>query len=156
MDNHTPEQRRKNMQAVKNKDSKIELLLRKALWNNGIRYRKNVNTVFGHPDIAFKGKKIAVFCDSEFWHGFDWENKKNEIKTRRDFWIPKIERNIARDFEVNNRLTEDGWVVIRFWGNDIRKSTDACAADVKSVLEGNYEVRIGRVFRLQEMDCGEN
>ena len=156
MDNHTPEQRKKNMQAVKNKDSKIELLLRKALWNNGVRYRKNVKSVFGHPDIAFKGKKIAVFCDSEFWHGFDWEHKKDEIKTRRDFWIPKIERNIARDYEVNNRLTEDGWVVIRFWGNDIKKNADICAAEVISALEGNYEIRIGRVFRLQEMDCREN
>ena len=156
MDNHTPEQRRKNMQAVKNKDSKIELLLRKALWNSGIRYRKNVKTVFGHPDIAFKGKKTAVFCDSEFWHGFDWEHKKDEIKTRRDFWIPKIERNIERDVEVNKRLTDDGWVVIRFWGNDIKKSPDVCAADVISVLEGNYEIRIGRVFRLQEMGSREN
>ena len=74
MDNHTPEQRRKNMQAVKNKDSKIELMLRKELWARGLRYRKNDKTVFGHPDLTFKGKKIAVFVDSEFWHGFDWEN----------------------------------------------------------------------------------
>ena len=156
MDNHTPEQRRKNMQAVKNKNSEIELLLRKALWNKGIRYRKNVKTIFGHPDIAFKGKKIAVFCDSEFWHGFDWENKKGEIKTRQDFWIPKIERNIKRDCEVTQKLTRDGWVVLRFWGNDIKKSTDVCAEDVIQVLEGNYEVRIGRVFRLQEVDFREN
>lgn len=59
MDNRTPEQRKKNMQAVKNKDSKIELMLRRALWSRGIRYRKNVKTVFGHPDIAFLGKKVA-------------------------------------------------------------------------------------------------
>ena len=85
MDKHTPEQRRKNMKAVKNKDSEIEILLRHALWSRGIRYRKNVKNVFGHPDIAFIGKKVAVFCDSEFWHGYDWENKNAEIKSNRDF-----------------------------------------------------------------------
>lgn len=156
MDKHTPEQRRKNMQAVKNKDSQIELMLRKELWSRGLRYRKNSNKVFGHPDIVFIGKKVAVFCDSEFWHGYNWENKKNEIKTRRDFWIPKIERNIERDREVNDRLIGDGWIVLRFWGNDIKKSTDVCAEDVISVLGGNYEIRIGRIFGLQKVDSGEN
>ena len=96
------------MQAVKNKDSKIELMLRRALWSRGIRYRKNVKTVFGHPDIAFLGKKVAVFCDSEFWHGYNWENRKNDFKTNKDFWIPKIERNMKRDIEVTRQLTEDG------------------------------------------------
>lgn len=75
-----------NMRQVKNKDSKIELLLRKELWSRGLRYRKNVKKVFGHPDIAFIGKKIAVFCDSEFWHGYDWENRKADIKSNQDFW----------------------------------------------------------------------
>ena len=90
MDKHTPEQRRKNMQAVKNKDSQIELMLRKELWSRGLRYRKNSNKVFGHPDIVFIGKKVAVFCDSEFWHGHDWEKRKNDFKSHQDFWIPKI------------------------------------------------------------------
>ena len=80
MDRHTPEQRSKNMKAVKSSDSQIELLLRTELWNRGLRYRKNAKTIVGKPDIAFIGKKIAVFCDSEFWHGYDWENKKNDIK----------------------------------------------------------------------------
>ena len=88
MDRLTPEQRHKNMQAIKNKDSEIELILRKELWKRGLRYRKNVKNVFGHPDIAFIGKKVAVFCDSEFWHGYDWEHRKDDIKSRRDFWIP--------------------------------------------------------------------
>ena len=127
MDNHTAEQRRKNMQAVKNKDSQIELMLRKELWHRGLRYRKNVKSVFGHPDIAFIGKKVAVFCDSEFWHGYDWEHKKDEIKSRRDFWIPKIERNIERDIEVNEKLKNDGWIVLRFWGLEIKKHTAECA-----------------------------
>ena len=148
MDNHTPEQRRKNMQAVRNKDSIIELSLRKALWEKGVRYRKNVTTVFGHPDLAFKGKKVAVFCDSEFWHGYNWAVKKKDIKTQREFWIPKIERNIERDHEVNEKLASDGWTVIRFWGNEIKKNTEACAKDVMSVLEGNYEVCVGRIYRL--------
>lgn len=85
MDKHTPEQRRKNMQAVKNKNSRIDTLLRKALWNRGMRYRKNSSKIFGHPDIAFIGKKIAVFCDSEFWHGYNWEVRKNDIKSNREF-----------------------------------------------------------------------
>lgn len=135
MDRHTPEQRHKNMQAIKNKDSQIELLLRKELWNRGLRYRKNVKKVFGHPDIAFIGKKIAVFCDSEFWHGYDWETNKEKIKTRRDFWIPKIERNIMRDKEVTAKLESDGWIVIRFWGNDIKKHPKECADKIQHCLE---------------------
>lgn len=135
MDNHTPEQRHKNMQAVKNKDSKIECLLRKELWKRGLRYRKNVKSVFGHPDIAFIGKKIAVFVDSEFWHGFDWENRKNDFKSHQDFWIPKIERNIQRDEEVNEKLRSDGWSVIRFWGKDIKKNVQGCAEAIKLELD---------------------
>ena len=135
MDKHTPEQRRKNMQAVKNKDSEIELLLRKELWSRGLRYRKNVSGIYGHPDIAFIGKKIAVFCDSEFWHGFDWENRKNDIKSRRDFWIPKIERNMERDREVTETLEADGWVVLRFWGKEIKKSSASCADIIQKAWE---------------------
>lgn len=131
MDNHTKEQRRKNMQAVKNKDSEIELLLRKELWSRGLRYQKNSKKVFGKPDIVFIGKKIAVFCDSEFWHGYDWENKKNEIKSRREFWIPKIERNMQRDIEVTERLQSDGWTVLRFWGKEIKKNVIACADEIE-------------------------
>ena len=135
MDRHTPEQRRKNMQAVKNKDSKIEVILRKELWNRGLRYRKNSSKVFGKPDIVFIGKKVAVFCDSEFWHGYDWEHKKEEIKSRRDFWIPKIERNMQRDIEVTEKLTADGWTVLRFWGNDIKKNPGKCADVIEKAVK---------------------
>ncbi len=135
MDKHTPEQRRKNMQAVKNKDSQIEILLRKELWNRGIRYRKNSNKIFGHPDIVFIGKKVAVFCDSEFWHGYNWKIKKEEIKSHRDFWIPKIERNIQRDIEVNRKLQAEGWIVIRFWGTEIKKNVSGCADVIQNALE---------------------
>ena len=106
------------MQQVKNKDSKIEVLLRKELWSRGIRYRKNVNRIYGKPDIVFIGKKIAVFCDSEFWHGYNWEERKKDFKSHQEFWIPKIERNMERDVEVTTRLESEGWTVIRFWGND--------------------------------------
>ena len=134
MDNHTPYQRHKNMKAIKNKDSKIELLLRKELWSRGLRYQKNSLKVFGKPDIVFLGKKVAVFCDSEFWHGFDWEHKKHEIKTRRDFWIPKIERTIERDKEVTNYLEQNGWIVLRFWGNDIKTNLKQCADTIERTL----------------------
>ena len=123
------------MQRVKNKDSEIELSLRKALWSMGLRYRKNVKSVFGHPDIAFIGKKIAVFCDSEFWHGYDWERRKNDFKVRQDFWLPKIERNMERDREVNERLKAEGWIVIRFWGKEIKSDVNACAEKIKKAVE---------------------
>lgn len=135
MDNHTPEQRRKNMQAVKCKDSKIEIMLRRELWNRGLRYQKNSKKIFGKPDIVFIGKKVAVFCDSEFWHGYDWDNKKNEIKSRQDFWIPKIEQNIQRDIEVNKKLSSEGWLVLRFWGNDIKKDLKGCADEIERKLK---------------------
>ena len=135
MDKHTPEQRRKNMQAVKNKDSQIEILLRKELWSRGMRYRKNVNKVFGKPDIAFIGKKIAVFCDSEFWHGYNWDERKKDFKSNQEFWIPKIERNIERDREVTEKLKSEGWTVIRFWGNEIKKNTTQCADIIEKVVD---------------------
>ena len=137
MDRHTPEQRNKNMQAIKNKDSLIERSLRKELWSRGLRYRKNVKSVFGHPDIAFVRKRIAVFCDSEFWHGFDWENRKNDIQTRQEFWIPKIERNIQRDNEVTKELESRGWIVLRFWGKAIKTDLHHCA----DVIQKAYESR---------------
>lgn len=127
----TKEQIHFNMQRVKNKDSQIELILRKALWNKGFRYRKNVKSVYGHPDIVFIGRKIAIFCDSEFWHGYDWETRKNDFKVRQDFWIPKIERNIERDKEVNAKLQKDGWTVLRFWGNEIKNNLDSCILAVE-------------------------
>jgi len=134
MDKHTPEQRRRNMQAVKNKDSQIELLLRKELWSRGIRYRKNSTKIFGKPDIVFIGKKIAVFCDSEFWHGYNWEERKKDFKSHQEFWIPKIERNMQRDKEVTAKLESEGWIVLRFWGNEIKKNTAQCADIIEKVV----------------------
>lgn len=134
MSKKTPEQISYNMQQVKNKDSKIEVLLRKELWSRGIRYRKNVTRIYGKPDIAFIGKKVAVFCDSEFWHGHNWEERKNDFKSHQEFWIPKIERNMERDREVNEKLISEGWVVLRFWGKDIKKNTAQCADQIEKVV----------------------
>lgn len=131
----TREQISYNMQRVKNKDSDIELMLRKELWSRGIRYRKNSTKVIGKPDIVFIKKKVAVFCDSEFWHGFNWEERKRDFKTNQDFWIPKIERNIQRDIEVNQQLTDAGWTVLRFWGRDIKKHCSECADQIEKVLK---------------------
>lgn len=131
----TQEQISYNMSRVRSKDSEIELALRRELWSRGLRYRKNVTTILGKPDIAFVGKKVAVFCDSEFWHGFDWETKKHDIKSRQEFWIPKIERTIERDKEVTQVLEEQGWLVIRFWGKEITKNCAACADKVEEALK---------------------
>ncbi len=133
----TKEQISYNMQQVKNKDSDIEIQLRKELWARGIRYRKNVNNIVGKPDIVFITKKVAVFCDSEFWHGYNWEERKKDFKSNQEFWIPKIERNIQRDVEVNEQLESMGWKVLRFWGRDIKKNCSKCADVIEKALEGN-------------------
>ena len=127
----TQEQISYNMRQIKNKDSAIELALRKELWSRGLRYRKNVKSVCGKPDIAFIGKKIAVFCDSEFWHGYDWEERKKDFKSHQEFWIPKIERNMERDREVTERLESEGWTVLRFWGKKIKRDVVTCADEIE-------------------------
>lgn len=126
MDNLTHAQRHKNMKAIKSKDTVPELLLRKALWHKGIRYRKNYTALPGKPDIAITKFKIAIFCDGSFFHGYDWDNKKHNIKSNQDYWIPKIEKNIIHDKNVNAQLTELGWTVIRFWDFEIKKDVDTC------------------------------
>jgi DNA mismatch endonuclease, patch repair protein len=126
MDNLTKEQRRKNMQAIRSKDTSIEVKLRKALWQQGVRYRKNYSRLVGKPDIVLTKYKIAIFCDSEFWHGYDWENSKHRIKSNQSYWIPKIERNMDRDREINHQLEADGWTIIRLWERQIRKELPSC------------------------------
>jgi len=133
-DDLTPEQRRKNMQAIRSKDTSIELRLRKALWERGIRYRKNYKKLTGKPDIAITKYRIAVFCDSDYWHGYDWENRNQRIKSNREYWIPKIERNMARDQEVNEALERDGWTVLRFWEWQIKKQLDNCVDEILAAV----------------------
>ncbi|MEA4986946.1 MAG: very short patch repair endonuclease [Anaerovorax sp.] len=135
MDDLTPEQRRKNMRAIKSKDTIIELMLRRALWREGIRYRKNYKSLLGKPDIAITKYRIAIFCDSDFWHGYEWEERNKRIKSNRDYWIPKIERNMERDRQVNAQLTNDGWIVLRFWEWEIKKQLDKCINEIMNTIE---------------------
>lgn len=132
----TKEQISFNMKQVKNKDSVMEIALRKELWNRGLRYQKNVTKIFGKPDLVFKGKKVAVFCDSEFWHGYNWEERKKDFKSHQEFWIPKIERNMQRDIEVTEELQKQGWKVLRFWGNEIKKNVSGCANIIEKTVRG--------------------
>ena len=120
MKKQAAEQVNKKMQAVKSSGSKIEKLLTKALWKNGHRYRKNDRSVLGTPDLTFKQAKIAIFVDSEFWHGKNWRERKYDHKTNKKFWFSKIEQNIRRDKLVNQKLSKSGWKVLRFWGEDIK------------------------------------
>ncbi len=141
MDNLTEKQRRKNMQHIKSKDTKIEVMLRKALWDKGYRYRKNYNKLPGKPDIVLTKYKIAIFCDGEFFHGKDWEVLKPQLEksNNSEFWISKISRNRERDDEINKKLLFEGWTVIRFWGSDIKKRTDEC---VKVIEETIFDLMI--------------
>lgn len=113
MDVLTPEQRRKNMQAIRSKETKMEIRLAKALWARGHRYRKNDKTVYGKPDLIFKQYKIAIFVDSEYFHGKNWETEKYRIKTNREFWWKKIKGDINRDTQLNQELLKNDWKVIR-------------------------------------------
>ena len=134
MDVLTKEQRRKNMQAIRSKNTKIEVALARALWKGGFRYTKNNLKIFGRPDIAFPRYKIAIFCDSEYFHGKDWEILKYRIKSNKEFWHKKIEGNIRRDNEVNEWLRKEGWIVLRFWGDEIKKNTELCLVKIKNVI----------------------
>lgn len=155
MPKKTPEQIRYNMKQVRNKDSKIEISLRKELWRRGMRYRKNVTTIPGKPDIVFKRKKIAVFCDSEFWHGYNWAERKDDIKSNKDFWLPKIERNIERDKEVTSLLEKDGWNVIRFWGNEIKKNVSGCADIIENALREGEKCLTEQLTYVRESEESE-
>ena len=132
----TPEQRRKNMQHIKSNNTKIEMLLQKALWRKGYRYRKNYKGLPGKPDIVLTKYKIAIFCDGEFFHGKDWEALRPRIEksNNSEFWISKISRNRERDDEINKKLLFMGWTVIGFWGNDIKKNTDECVRVVEEII----------------------
>ena len=141
MDKLTPEQRHKNMKNIRSKDTSIECKLRKVLWKKGYRYRKNYKKLPGKPDIVLTKYKIVIFCDSEFFHGKDWETLKGQLNKGKnaDFWIKKISQNIKRDEEIDNRLKGLGWTVIRFWGRDIKKNTEDC---LKTVEETIFELKL--------------
>ena len=145
MDVLTPEQRKRNMRAIKSKNTLIEELLAKALRSKGLRYRRENSKIFGKPDFAFQRLKIAVFCDSEYFHGKDWEANKDRIKTNTSFWHAKIEGNMVRDKIVNDTLLKNGWKVIRFWGDDIKNKLDFCISIIlKEIEDKNIEIHRGK------------
>lgn len=141
MDNLTSEQRQKNMKRIHSKDTKIETVLRKTLWDKGYRYRKNFKDLPGKPDIVITKYKIAIFCDGEFFHGKDWEVLKPHLENgnNSEYWISKISRNMQRDEQINKKLLFMGWTVIRFWGKEILKNTNEC---VKVIEETIFDLKI--------------
>lgn len=124
-----------NMSMIKSKDTKVEILLRKELWRRGLRYRKNCPSVYGKPDIVFLRKQIAVFIDGEFWHGYNFEEIKNRLKSNKKFWVEKIERNMERDFEITQFLIEQGWAVLRFWDFEIKNDLERCADKIEHAVK---------------------
>ena len=141
MDTLTPESRHLNMSHIRSKDTKIEVILRKALWHRGIRYRKNYKALPGTPDIAITKYRIAIFCDSEFFHGKDWEKLKLRLENGNNstYWIKKITRNRERDDEVEKALRFREWTVLRFWGEDIKKHTEEC---IQVIMEEIFEKKL--------------
>ena len=135
MDVLTKEQRRRNMQAIKATETKDEILLANALWRRGHRYRKNNKSVFGKPDLTFKKRRLAIFVDSEYFHGKDWALEKHRIRTNREFWWAKIESNMRRDRLVNETLVNSGWTVLRFWSKEIRKNLANCVIIIEQNLK---------------------
>lgn len=123
------------MKAIRSKATKDEVLLAKTLWRLGHRYRKNDKTVFGKPDLTFKRHKLAIFVDSEYFHGKDWDNEKYRIQTNQDFWWAKIESNMKRDKQVNNELVKTGWKVLRFWSKEIRNNLANCINKIEETLK---------------------
>lgn len=131
----TPEVTHKIMSAIKQKNTKPEILLRKALWRKGLRYRVNVTKLPGRPDVVFTKARITVFCDGDFWHGHNWAIRgipslEDELAGYSEFWRNKILGNIKRDKETTEKLIRDGWLVLRFWESDIIADADKCADSV--------------------------
>jgi DNA mismatch endonuclease (patch repair protein) len=136
----TPEQRHKCMSHIRSFDTKPEIFFRKALWKWGIRYGKNVRSLFGTPDIAIKKYKMVIFIDGDFWHGNDWEKKHFSsqealLSSYSDYWQKKIRRNIERDAEVKKYYKKIGWTILRFWTSDTEKNLNKCI--IKTVKKIN-------------------
>jgi len=125
----------KRMRAVKPKDSKAELLLRKTLWQAGYRYRKHFSKLPGTPDVVITKYKIAIFCDGDFWHGRNWERRKLDFKSNKEFWIQKIERNMQRDKEKDDALRKLGWVPLHLWEKDILKEPIQCLESLETLIQ---------------------
>ena len=128
--------RKKTMSKIRGKETSIEVTLRKALWSKGYRYRKNYRKLPGSPDICITKYKIAIMCDSEFFHGKDWEILKPRLEKGNNgvYWVAKIQENMERDRRVDQELLYLGWTVIHFWGKDILKNTDECVRVIEDAI----------------------
>lgn len=128
------------MAAVRNRDSKAELLLRRELHSCGLRYRLHARDVFGRPDIVIRSRRVALFVDGDFWHGNAWRLRNlpdlaSMFPTRTEWWVEKITRNMRRDEEVSRRLEAEGWEVIRVWESEVLEDPAASAARVLQRIE---------------------
>jgi len=132
---YTSKKRSHTMSRIRSKGSKPEMILRRALWAKNVRYRLHEKSLPGKPDIAIKKYKLAIFVDGEFWHGFDWENRRDRIKSNRRFWLPKIERNMQKDERTNRALRSMGYTVFRFWSEDVQKNLPAVLNQIELYLE---------------------
>jgi len=132
----TSKKQHRRMSQIRGEDTKIERVLRKALWTKGYRYRKNYKYIPGSPDIALTKYKIAIFCDGEFFHGKDWETLKTKLEkgNNSDYWISKIQHNMDRDIKKDQELMYLGWTVIHFWGKDILERTDECVRAIEETI----------------------
>ena len=138
----TDETTSKRMSNVKLKKGLEETMLAKMLWSKGFRYRLNYKKLPGSPDIAITRDKVAIFVDGEFWHGHDWENKKNRLKRNREYWIEKIEENINRDRIVDQQLSSIGWLSLHFWSKDVKRDCESCANEViKTIREMKRDIK---------------
>ncbi len=132
---YTSKQRSYNMSRIKGKNSKPEMILRRELWSKNIRFRLHDKSLPGRPDIVIKKYKLVIFVDGEFWHGFDWKSRREQIKSNRLFWIPKIERNMQKDERANRALRNMGYTVFRFWSQDILKNLPKVVNQIELYLE---------------------
>lgn len=132
---YTNAARSKQMSKIRGKNTKPEMLLRRSLFAAGVRFHVQSLKLIGKPDIAIKKYCLAIFVDGEFWHGYDWEKRKNELKSNRNFWIPKIERNMQRDRQVNKALAEKGYQVFRFWSKDVLSQPGVCVQEILRYVE---------------------
>ena len=134
-DKLTPDRRSANMSRIRSRDTKIEIRLRQALWANGTRgYRVHPKSIEGKPDIAFIGKRVAVFVDGCFWHGC--EKCFVAPSSNVEYWQPKIARNRERDRRVTAALEAEGWLVLRVWEHEIESDIAGSVLRVQNAVSG--------------------